>query len=78
MLYLVCAALLALAIGLSLLPEASAPRTPSTSIEDVATLRAATHEAGHAVAAWFCTGVAEIKYVKINGVGGEVRYSMFE
>jgi hypothetical protein len=42
---------------------------------DLPEVRAAIHEAGHAVTAWRCTAVGEIEFVRVGGGEGLVRFS---
>ena len=54
-------------------PPSPAPEAPLPNTQEAKT---AIHEAGHTIAAWFCTHVEEVKLAHINAEGGGVRYTI--
>jgi ATP-dependent Zn protease len=51
-------------------PVAPLPKTDET--------KTAIHEAGHVIAAWFCTFVDDVKLARSEATGGEVQYTVHD
>lgn len=58
-------------------PDASAMPSP-TPLPDTQDAKTAIHEAGHMVAAWFCTFIDDVKSARIAATGGTVEYTVID